>query len=157
MPNSKKWLRPKLEYVFISTKLRKIKQFYLFLYNFFSFAWDGKYSPIPIPQKVFNNLYYFRKVKNFWERNLEAIPKKTETFVMFLYLRNGKYVSDFICWLFLFGFSRSGNYSNNSIFLFYRFFHEHAKSLSKTFYLREIGNVVWKWKTITNISFCTKR
>ena len=95
MPNSKKWLRPKLEYVFISTKLRKIKQFYLFLYNFFSFAWDGKYSPIPIPQKVFNNLYYFRKVKNFWERNLEAIPKKAETLVTFLCLRNGKYVSDF--------------------------------------------------------------
>ena len=36
------------------------------------------------------------------------------------------------------------------------FFHEHGKSLSKTIYLREIENVVWKSKKITNMPFVLK-
>ena len=50
---------------------------------------------------------------NFLREKLEimnkSISKKVETFVMNLYLRNGKY---------------DGNYSNNNIFLFYSFFHK---------------------------------
>ena len=85
------------------------------------------------------------------------ISKKVETFVMILHLRNGKYVSNFIDWLFLFDFSGSGNYSNNNIFLFHNFFPQPVKSLSKTLFLREIESVVWKWKNIKQISSCTKR
>ena len=85
------------------------------------------------------------------------ISKKVETFVMILYLRNGKYVSNFIYSLFLFDFSGSGNYSNNNKFLFYSFFPQPAKSLRKTLSLQEIENVVWKWKNIKQISSCTKR
>ena len=71
------------------------------------------------------------------------ISKKVETFVIFLYLRNGKYASNFIYWLFLF----DGNDSYNNIFLFYNYF-QTVKALSKTLYLREIENgKVWKFES----------
>ena len=119
----------------MSTKLKKSKRFY------------------------FTNTY-FPQSWNFLREKLEtvnkSISKNVETFVMFLYLQNGKCVSNFIHWLFLFDFSRSGNFSNNNVFHFYSFFPQTDKSLSKTLYLREIQNVIWKWKKITKIPSCNK-
>ena len=138
--------------MFISTKLKKIKRFYLFIYIFVF---------ICTRWKIFTNTYSPKSIKwsillpeswNFLREKLETvnkfISKKLESFVMVLYLRNGNYVSNFIDWLFLFDFSRSETYSNNNIFLFYSFFAQTVKSLRKTLSLREIENVVWKWKNI---------
>ena len=107
--------------------------------------------------KVFNNSYYFHKIINFWERNWKLnkyIYIKVETFVMFLYLRNRKYVSDFVYWLLLFDFSRSGSCSNNNIFLFHSFFPRTWKASKQGILFAR------NWKCclkVTNISFCTKR
>ena len=116
MPNSEKWQRPKLEYLVISTKLKKLNDFIYFFTYLLLFARGGKYSPVRIHQKYLTIYTTSTKFK-FFERELEtvnkSISKTVETFVMFLYLRNGKYVNNFI-WLFLF----DENYSNNNMFLF---------------------------------------
>ena len=129
--------------MFISTNLEKNKQIYLFLYIFF----------ICTKWKIFTKtnvmVYAISRRRNI----NKSISKKVEAFAMFLYLWNGKYVSNFMYGLFLF----DGNYSNNNIFLFLQFFPQIVKSLSKTLYLREIENLVWKWTKITKTPSCTKR
>ena len=112
---------------------KKLNDSIYFLTYLFSFARGGKCSPIRTHRKVFILLpqsWNFSREKP--ETVNKSISKKVETFVMFFYLRNGKYVSNFIYSLFLFDFSRSGNYSNNNIFLFYSFFPQTVKSLHKT-------------------------
>ena len=103
---------------------KRLNSFIYFFTYLFSLARGGKYSPIRIHQKVFNDLYYFHKVETVFREKLEtvnkSISKKVDVLVMFLYLRNGQYVSNFIYWMFLL----DGNYSNNNIFLFYNFFHK---------------------------------
>ena len=125
--------------MFTSTKLKKIKWFYLFLTYLFLFVRGGKYSPMRIHQKIFNDLYY---LKLFEKETRNWINPFLNVLVMFLYLRNRKFVTNFIYWLLLF----DENYSNNNTFLFYNFFSQTLKSLSKTFYLWEIENVVWECK-----------
>ena len=74
----------------------------------------------------------------------KSISEKVETFVMFLYLRNGKYeVTLFIdCFYLIFHEVQIIIITCSSFTLFTVFFHKHGKSLSKTFYLREMENVV---------------
>ena len=48
---------------------KKWNDFIYFFTYLFSFGRGGKYSPIRIYQKVFNDLYYFHKVETFWKRN----------------------------------------------------------------------------------------
>ena len=59
--------------MFISRRLKKIYQFYLFIYvfDFICTIWR-RYLPIRI-QQVFNDLYYFQKVDIFETRNCEQI------------------------------------------------------------------------------------
>ena len=106
-----------------------------------------------------NYLMIYTTFTKFLREKLEtvnkSISKKVETFVMFLYWRNGKYVSDFIYWLSLFDFLRSGNYGNNNIFLFYSFYPQIWKVSKQDILFAR--NVVWKWRKITHISSCTKR
>ena len=130
--------------MFISTILEKNKQIYLFLYIlvFICTRW-----------KIFTNTYVMVYAISRLRTINKSISKKVEAFVIFLYLWNGKYVSNFMYGLFLFDW----NYSNNNIFLFLQFFPQTVKSLSKTLYLREIENLVWKWTKITKTSSCTKR
>ena len=96
--------------MFIIQSWEKLNDFINFFTYLFSFAQGGKYSPIPIHQKVFNDLLYFHKVKKLkiFERetgNCEWIHfQKVRNFWDIFYLRNGKYVGDFI---------------NNNIFLFH--------------------------------------
>ena len=48
---------------------KRLNGFIYFFTYLFSLARGGKYSPIRIHQKVFNDLYYFHKVETFLERN----------------------------------------------------------------------------------------
>ena len=72
---------------------------------------------------------------------LETVNKSvSKNFCDVFVFTKGKVCKYFIYWLFLF----DGNYSNNNIFVFLQFFPQFVKSLSKTLYLWEIKNVVWK-------------
>ena len=71
---------------------------------------------------------------------IKSISKKVKTFMVFLCLRNGKYVSNifFNCFYLIcheVEIIVAITYSS-----FIVFFHEHGKSLSKAFYLQEIEN-----------------
>ena len=81
-------------------EVEKIKRLHLFLYIFAFICTRWKIFTSTYSPKVFNDLYTTSTKFKFFERELEtvnkSISKTVETFVMFLYLRNGKYVNNFI-------------------------------------------------------------
>ena len=89
--------------MFISKKFKKLKDFiYLFIYLRICLYLHEVEN---IHQYVFSKKYLMIYTTSFLREKLEnvykSISKKTETFVMFLYLRNGKCVSNFISCFYL--------------------------------------------------------
>ena len=62
-------IRTEAGVVVISIKLKKLNDFIYFFTYLLLYARGGKYSPVRIHQKVFNDLKYTYKVETFWERN----------------------------------------------------------------------------------------